>query len=217
MSTFDALRPARETPRLRLPIPGDASPADYVTDTGAICDRLDVVTRPALVTALPSSPADGDEVYFAADAEEGVLWHLRHHADSGRWQFVGGSPLSSYRNSDTGGPAAPDWGPFPSSPVLRPPLAGVYEIRGGCQATRSSTVAFIWAIAIRLQAPSDARYPTTATLAGLTSNSAVSGSLATACREAVGTEHEIQLVFQTVGSQPTWNWQYLTATPVVVG
>jgi len=28
-----------------LPVPGDADPADYVTDTGAICDRLDPLVK----------------------------------------------------------------------------------------------------------------------------------------------------------------------------
>jgi len=42
MSTPE-LRPPRTTPNLGLPLPGDASPADYVTATGAIIDRLDQV------------------------------------------------------------------------------------------------------------------------------------------------------------------------------
>jgi hypothetical protein len=42
------------------------------------------------------SPIDGDEVYFIADATNGVIWHLRYNAGSSsayKWEFLGGSPL----------------------------------------------------------------------------------------------------------------------------
>ncbi len=71
MSTFDALRPARETPRLRLPIPGDASPADYVSDTGAIADRLDAGPAAYLQGTLENRPRRGraGRLYYATDAD----------------------------------------------------------------------------------------------------------------------------------------------------
>jgi microcystin-dependent protein len=34
-------RPARETPNYKIPVPGDAGPADYVEDTGRLADRID--------------------------------------------------------------------------------------------------------------------------------------------------------------------------------
>jgi len=34
-------RPARETPNYKLPVPGDAGPADYVEDTGRLADAID--------------------------------------------------------------------------------------------------------------------------------------------------------------------------------
>lgn len=46
------------------------------------------------VTALPATPADGDEVYYVADAANGILWHLRYNANSAsqyKWEFIGGS------------------------------------------------------------------------------------------------------------------------------
>ena len=50
----------------------------------------------AFVTALPTSPVDGQEVYYQADGTNGVIWHLRYRAASSsanKWEFVGGSAL----------------------------------------------------------------------------------------------------------------------------
>jgi hypothetical protein len=58
-----------------------------------------LITKPGLpsyVTSLPSTPADGTEVYYAADATNGVIWHLRYRSSSSssyKWEFIGGSPL----------------------------------------------------------------------------------------------------------------------------
>lgn len=54
------------------------------------------------VTALPATPADGDEVYYEIDATNGIYWHFRYRAASGsahKWEFVGGAPL--YAEVDT--------------------------------------------------------------------------------------------------------------------
>ena len=51
----------------------------------------------ALVTSLPATPTDGQEVYYLADAANGVIWHLRYRAAATgafKWEFVGGPPLS---------------------------------------------------------------------------------------------------------------------------
>lgn len=72
-------------------IDGDAQLAATID---AIQARL-----PARVTALPSSPVDGQEVYYALGrsrlspppaADTPALWHLRWHAGAGAWELVGG-------------------------------------------------------------------------------------------------------------------------------
>lgn len=75
---------------------------------------------PVLVTALPASPSDGQEVYFLADATNGVEWHFRYRAASAassKWEFIGGPPLfaevtaveniavATYSNLTTVGPS----------------------------------------------------------------------------------------------------------------
>jgi len=62
--------------------------------------RTNVTVSVPLVTALPSSPIDGQECYFQAIYNAGadsVTWHLRYRASSGytyKWEVVGGSPIA---------------------------------------------------------------------------------------------------------------------------
>jgi hypothetical protein len=79
----------------------------YGIQTANIADG--VVTRiklasglvPNLVTTLPSGNSlfDGYEVYYVADANNSIVWHLRYQAGDngtvGRWQFLGGRPALS--------------------------------------------------------------------------------------------------------------------------
>lgn len=56
------------------------------------------LSRPPLVASLPPAPADGDEVYYLADAGAGVVWHLRYRAASGsahKWEAVGPTALTA--------------------------------------------------------------------------------------------------------------------------
>lgn len=86
------------------------------------------------VTALPSSPGEGQEVYFAT-GQNGVIWHLRYDSNttgSYEWTFVGGNPMSATLTSNWGttssttfvtqGSAAVDL------PAITTPLAGDYRI-----------------------------------------------------------------------------------------
>jgi len=54
-----------------------------------------VSTAIPLVSSLPGSPVDGQEVYYLADATNGVIWHLRYRAAGGtyKWEVIGGPPL----------------------------------------------------------------------------------------------------------------------------
>lgn len=63
-----------------------------VDQTVAPLQNLTFTTPPPLVTALPSNPADGQEVYYLADATNGIIWHLRYRAGSAsayKWEGVG--------------------------------------------------------------------------------------------------------------------------------
>lgn len=86
---------------------------------------------PALVSALPGAPVDGQEVYFqnAAMAASGVAWHLRYRAaatGTTKWEFIGGGPLHVY---DSGSYASSTPGyVFAGTTQIVIPLAGEYEL-----------------------------------------------------------------------------------------
>lgn len=83
------------------------------------------------VTSLPSSPTDGQEIYYAANATNGVIWHFRYRSAASKWEFVGGPPLvasvattqtttsTSYTALTTAGPS------------ITLPLAGDYDVTIG--------------------------------------------------------------------------------------
>jgi hypothetical protein len=96
---------------------------------------------PIFVTALPSSPVDGMEVYYqsAAMATNGIVWHLRYRAASAsayKWEFVGGSQLVA-RYGSVVAVSATSYTNIGPTPFLVFPLAGDYQVwqigRGGGQ------------------------------------------------------------------------------------
>lgn len=107
--------------------------------------------QPGVVSSLPGSPSDGDEVYYqnAAMATAGIMWHLRYRsAASGsyKWEVIGaealmaevapqesyGSGVTSYGNLATAGPA------------ITLPLAGDYIVEIGCIAYHDTTARAAW-------------------------------------------------------------------------
>lgn len=71
-----------------------ASGAGDNTDLTAHLSGIDARFAPALVTNLPSSPYDGQIIYYQADATNGVIWQLRYNSASSssyKWEFIGGS------------------------------------------------------------------------------------------------------------------------------
>ncbi len=97
-------------------------------------------STPTLVTSLPGTPVDAQEIYLLVDSSLGTIWHLRYRSASSsayKWEFVGGSPLtasvataqttasSSYSALATAGPS------------IALPYAGDYEVARGFQSTAS--------------------------------------------------------------------------------
>lgn len=85
----------------------------------------------SFVTTLPSSPVDGQEIYYQADGTNGVIWHLRYRAASAstyKWELVGGPPLMSQVLGDNfaGTITANAWVAIGTDPSITAPLAGEY-------------------------------------------------------------------------------------------
>jgi hypothetical protein len=87
-----------------------------------------------LVSSLPAG-VDGQEVYYLADATNGVIWHLRYRAASAsayKWEFVDGSSLAAF--VATVQTTAISWPTFvdlaTAGPQIKVPLAGEYHAEG---------------------------------------------------------------------------------------
>jgi hypothetical protein len=81
------------------------------------------------VTSLPASPSDGQEVFYAADATNNVIWNLRYRSGSAstyKWEFIGGDPLESFQ-SESSTRSSTAYGDFASvGPSITAPLVGEY-------------------------------------------------------------------------------------------
>lgn len=83
------------------------------------------------VTALPSNPVDGQEIYYAADATNGVIWHLRYRAASSssyKWEFVGGPPLFAFVATAQSTTSGSYTALSTAGPSVSLPLAGDYDV-----------------------------------------------------------------------------------------
>lgn len=83
---------------------------------------------PTPVTTLPTAPTDGQEVYYVANATDGVTWHLRYRAASAsayKWEFVGGNDLRALGTTWAGNIGAAIAN-IPGGPSISAPLSGDY-------------------------------------------------------------------------------------------
>jgi hypothetical protein len=120
------------TPNLALPYPVAADTADVPRDIQALAVKLDGYTslRPPVVTSLPGSPVDGQEVYYVADAANGVVWHLRYRsaaAGAYKWECIGGTPLFGKVDTQQAVAAGAMTDPATPGPDVTVPLAGDYH------------------------------------------------------------------------------------------
>lgn len=87
-----------------------------------------------VVTSLPASPFDGQEVYYAADIANGIKWHLKYNATSVsiyKWEYLGGNPKFSEVLTNVGTVTSTSYvssGSAGSMPSVVAPLAGEYDI-----------------------------------------------------------------------------------------
>ncbi len=103
-------------------------------DAAAGIAKSKVLGWATYVTSLPGSPADGDEVYYLADATNRILWHLRYNASGGtyKWEVLGGTPLyAEVTTSETLASAGSYQALTTAGPSITVPLPGEYEVTVG--------------------------------------------------------------------------------------
>lgn len=119
------------------------------TSTGQVSNRGvggEVGGRtPTYETSLPGSPVDGQEIYYAADATNSIIWHLRYRSaarsGSGAWEFVGGSALSSAVATQQSRTVDSYAALATAGPSITLPLNGDYEIGMGARIQAAPTSA----------------------------------------------------------------------------
>jgi hypothetical protein len=110
----------------------DLSPIEFDTET--VSAYVSGTIGPSKVTTLPANPVDGQEVYYVADAANGVLWRLCYNAASAsvsKWEFVGGPELVA--GTDGGGGNTTLGAAYTETLLTNPgivlPLRGDYDLR----------------------------------------------------------------------------------------
>ena len=95
-----------------------------------------MVDNPVVRTSLPSSPVDGQVIFYdpTLGGGLGILWNLRYNSGSAsayKWEFVGGSPLS-HDIATVEAVNGTNLDAATIGPKVIPPLAGIYELTYGC-------------------------------------------------------------------------------------
>src|SRR3954470_14415200 len=117
------------TARLALPYPTPADTVDVPRDVQALAAKLDTITgiAPPIVTTLPATPVEGQEVYYAASPT--VYWHLRYTGTV--WMFLGGPPLFSSAGGVANGVGTANsdtYAEWANGPHLTLKLPGIYIV-----------------------------------------------------------------------------------------
>jgi hypothetical protein len=108
--------------------PGTASVGAVWIDTDEPDPAPYTIGGAPVVTALPSSAVDGQEVYLLVDDASGVMWHMRYRSAAPatqKWEFLGGLPLYFYQASPSA-PTATGWTSPTDWPAVAIPAAGLF-------------------------------------------------------------------------------------------
>lgn len=90
-----------------------------------------------VVSALPSNPYNGQEIYVEADATNGVYWHLVYralHADgttdtsSYKWHCLGGGALHAVQSNDWTTITNTAYATDANGPSITVPFGGDYDV-----------------------------------------------------------------------------------------
>ena len=150
---------------------GTIATADIAANAVTSAKLATGATSATYVTTLPSSPVDGQEVYYQSTtagtgggasnsmATVGAVWHLRYRsAASGsyKWEFVGGGQLSALQTAGLTTVTATTYATDAGAPVITVPVAGDYDVTFSAQAMDNQTAAYQALITAATAIPSNA-------------------------------------------------------------
>jgi len=178
-----------------------------------------IITSIPLVTSLPTAPVDGQEVYYVADATNGIIWHLRYRAASAsayKWEVLGGPPLEAYVDTAESSASTTYVDLTTVGPQITVPLAGDYDVDLGASCfPNTATAENIWTapkIGAAATSDNDGEYAWT---------NAANQSINVHRRlkkTGIAASTVIKQQYRTVaGVTSNWRRRYLRVTPVRVG
>ena len=208
------------TPIHALPYPELTSPADVPSDIRALAMAVDAFkTAPPLVSTLPSSPANGDEIYFATAS--GVIWHLRYDSaisDAYKWRFVGGSMMFAAEAAGPNSTASTTYVDLPGGPSISAPLAGVYQCQGFALVSVPTGAAFTAIAALRIGTAATVDNDRVAQLTASTTNGATTLMTGRTLERTLPTAGPFSLQYRSGGAfSSTYYSRTLGIVPVRVG
>lgn len=169
-----------------------------------------------VVTSLPVSPQDGEEVRLVVDdGVGGVFWNLRYRANepdaTRRWKFLGGSALFSEVTTLEGTASTSYTELATSGPGIRIPLPGDYDISIGCMAFPGAAGIAYMSYQVDATAASDddaCRLHVTATQGSITR---------TRRKTELPGPVDIVARFRTTAGTSQWQERWMSITPIRVG
>lgn len=210
--------------------PGGVIYYEQATDPGAVAngalwvdtdDVPPVWSGPQRVTSLPSSPIDGQEIIYVADATKGVLWHLKYNLGSAsayKWEFIGGSSLDAFVQTSEATTSTSYVDLATVGPSVTLALAGDYalEYGFGAFAGANQTLDMDGSPRIAATAASDLDL---AFISAVGTGSSASGSISTRrVKTAIAASSLVKLQYKlSSAGTGTFHRRWLKATPIRVG
>lgn len=175
-----------------------------------------------VVANLPANPNDGDEIYFLADAANGVIFHLRYRAASAsiyKWESVGSSsPLFSRVATDETYTADSTFHDATTvGPQLTLPLAGDWRYDMAVSlylASQTAAIAATAGLAINGAAPTNAEQVSAYVQASTAQMCSKPGILA---GRAINDNIKMRYAVAAGAGTPHARWRELLMTPIRVG
>lgn len=172
---------------------------------------------PTYTDTLPTGNVrDGMEIYYPADPDDGVIWHLRYRAaatGSYKWEFVGGGPLAvTILTSET--TTSTSFADLTTTgPSITTPLAGDYRIAFGFTGTHPDNGGVALA---SVYAGTTAVENDTIALSGDTDTMYFSPAR-TIVKTGLGSSATVKVQYRVGGGTGTFFRRWIEVTPIRLG